>query len=846
MAASPDDASFCVGDVTGDLKVFAIHSLLESSEPLTVLPRALGKAGGWVAAAVYSLDGERLYVLRADSSISVHDARSKTLDQLRTLEFRGGKTSRSPYLLRLCCSPPSSRGELLVACGGGVFSNSNSDADRIVRVWQLVDEDAQELHTFRFETAVDAVALRRDGTKMAVGTRAGTVHIYNTTNWDMIVELLVGKQEGDGGGSDEVKSMNFNPTGTQLVIGRASTFFTVIDVDSTAEICQFHHPQSTGEFAEFLNDHVLFIGGGASGYFATHLTPAPQPVTRSTVTIQGHTITGASNTATQVALAAASRVEVRNIDSGEIIFEKNFEADIFCHYYHKSAVLLRPDGAQLACVIEASSVSVFTLEGQLQFECGPWAGAKVMEMTWSPDSRWLVICGKLGAAVHETQTGTEVLRLPGDNIMAVQFDPSSSFLATGGVDSQVTVWQVGDETSWHKKYSFPKESGHIYSICFDSAARRVAFWVYDNDGTCVVAQIDDNGSSLRFPHLNAQAGVSFSPDDQLLLCKPSPWFARAAPGMQHLRLLSVDGGKQELITSLGCLHAMALPVDGNLIGSSVNFVQLSTSESPQHQQLLFSGAAGSQFSIMDMDLIKLAVEDGAWTQQQLVYISKHHPELVSALTCSHPRVANIRGFSAETVFPDSSQRGDTIFHHFAREREESIVKTWLQNGVNVTPQLNSNAETAVTVAVEVYNSRIARILWKALSGNLNRITASAVAAELNLLARSSPELVHQFMQDVEGAVLQTLKTFRTQMSRPMEVRGYSAPVLPKSEIVGGIPELWKGVLPSDRQDELVSSKVVLLPGLLGNSMSSPFHAIVENCDSLVFNSRLLELVVQCK
>ena len=40
--------------------------------------------------------------------------------------------------------------------------------------------------------------------------------------------------------------------------------------------------------------------------------------------------------------------------------------------------------------------------------------------------------------------------------------------------------------------------------------------------------------------------------------------------------------------------------------------------------------------------------------------------------------------------------------------------------------------------------------------------------------------------------------------------------------------------------------MVLLPDLLGDGDSSPFHSIVTHCEAAVFESKLLELIVQSK
>ena len=61
-----------------------------------------------------------------------------------------------------------------------------------------------------------------------------------------------------------------------------------------------------------------------------------------------------------------------------------------------------------------------------------------------------------------------------------------------------------------------------------------------------------------------------------------------------------------------------------------------------------------------------------------------------------------------------------------------------------------------------------------------------------------------------------------------------------------VPAAWSGKLPPDKLKALVVSKVVVLPNLLGDANSSPFHAIVTHCDASVFESKLLELIIQSK
>ena len=52
------------------------------------------------------------------------------------------------------------------------------------------------------------------------------------------------------------------------------------------------------------------------------------------------------------------------------------------------------------------------------------------------------------------------------------------------------------------------------------------------------------------------------------------------------------------------------------------------------------------------------------------------------------------------------------------------------------------------------------------------------------------------------------------------------------------------ILSNTKPKTLVASKMVLLPEILGDGDSSPFHFIVTHCDASVFESKLVELIVQ--
>ena len=131
-----------------------------------------------------------------------------------------------------------------------------------------------------------------------------------------------------------------------------------------------------------------------------------------------------------------------------------------------------------------------------------------------------------------------------------------------------------------------------------------------------------------------------------------------------------------------------------------------------------------------------------------------------------------------------------------------------------------------------------------------------------MLPMTHPHLVKSFLEDVEPAIMQTVTTFRTALVRPAEVCGRSsislvdmetteetgdaAALVSDKDVSNIVPAAWAGKLPTDQPKTLVASKVVLLPNILGDAKNSPFHAIVTHCDASVFESKLLELIIQSK
>ena len=899
-AVSADGGSLCIGDYGGGLQVFDSAAVLAAAaavaggaEPApAVEPRAQSTQplGGMVGMIAFSQDGDRLFAICQYGPITVHDARREELPILRTLPFTGGK-GMSDFTLARAGGKDRGGGstrstELLAAAGGG-YSTTAADTPcaRQVRVWSVENERETQLRTLEFDAIADSVALRADAGQLAVGLRDGMVQVFSTATWELVVELSAHMilDDGASGATEDprVLSLQFSPDGTKLAAGRnALEEFTVYDLSATAAVVsRFHQPKSSGfGFAFFPSGDMLVTGGGVPGKHVVRMLPQPVGQAKSQDTlmamvpsssgggpalsppdISSADMDGESGV---VALAAGSCVEVRG-PSGELLMSKDFGMAIGAYSNIATGVRIQPGGALVTCILAGGKVGVVVLavaDGSevFRFDSGGANLIIVVDMAWSPDGALLALGTTDGTCVLAAdQGGAEVCWLEkGKSAMTSSccFDSTGSWLATGS--SNVSIW---DASTWKLAQTMMvKDTEHttFFSVCFSPSSDCIAY----NSGSkeVVVRSLDDgSGEELhRFKNVNARSGLSFSPDGKLLLCCPDA----SVPLDPHTaRVLDLATGTGTEWAQL--LPGMALPVAGGLLaGNTLGWGQVSRGDGLTQpnddlagQSWVLYGAVGSQFVVADVAATHCAIEDNACTTERLVFISEQYPELVVALAQSAPHLVNIR----------DSETGDTVLHHLARTRQTEQLHVWFDSGATVTPIKNAEGQTAVMVAISMEQTDVAQLLWRALPCPVNLFAAALVLEELRMLPMSHPYLVKSFLEDVEPAIMQTVTTFRTSLVRPAEVCGLPTISLANTETAEGsgdaaatpgseedsaniVPAAWAGKLPTDQPKTLVASKVVLLPNILGDAKNSPFHAIVTHCDASVFESKLLELIIQSK
>ena len=316
-----------------------------------------------------------------------------------------------------------------------------------------------------------------------------------------------------------------------------------------------------------------------------------------------------------------------------------------------------------------------------------------------------------------------------------------------------------------------------------------------------------------------------------------------------MTILDMETGAE--VDSLSTFRCMALPggdINALTVGWRPN-ERAAAAAATTTMPMLLHAAVGPHFCVVDADMALHAVEDHAWGVAQLIALTELSPDDVGGVVSAAPHCLNIRD-------PDT---GDTVLHHYARQRQAKAIASWLSGGASVTPIRNHDGHTALQVAIAGQEKTIAKLLWRNLTHSLNYVSSPLVTEELQTLAETMPELVHSFLEDIEDAVLRTVTTFRTKLYRP-ECIGLDTMSLPEGgrvdEAGSVIPSVWSELIEAGaarskhrrRSAEhcLVASKVLMLPHFLGDRSRSPFHTIVRRCGSDVYESKLMSLCVQSK
>jgi WD40 repeat protein/mono/diheme cytochrome c family protein len=182
-----------------------------------------------------------------------------------------------------------------------------------------------------------------------------------------------------------------------------------------------------------------------------------------------------------------------------------------------TALAFSPDGTKVATSgfheVNLWKVANGTLDRRLQ-----GLAERVYDIAYSPDGKWLATAsgdpGQFGSVklwVAEPDGGGKPVRdllETNDSVLAVAFSPDSKFVAAGGADRAVRVWEVA---SGKLVALIEDHADWVTDLAFSPDGKRIA--TASRDKTCKVFDVEKKESLVTFPgHAQTVYAVAFSPD----------------------------------------------------------------------------------------------------------------------------------------------------------------------------------------------------------------------------------------------------------------------------------------------------------------------------------------------
>eukprot|EP01045_Picozoa_sp_COSAG04_P025278 COSAG04_NODE_3288_length_2970_cov_33.737374_1_plen_766_part_10 len=668
--ASRDGSVFSLGDYSGWVGLFDVARLLASEEPLREGPERECQAGASAVSGLeLSPDSSRLFAMcRGGTAVEMRDARSDCLAVLATLSFEANEGTGTR---RLVCS------ETLVVAAGGAYMGRPSDArSRRARVWRLDDLEGAEPMTLEFSSDANAVALRPccEG-ELAVGTGDGAVRVFASC----LIEAAEAGCVMDVGNGAPVLSLSYSPDGSLLLAGRYSGTWTLYDVEAASVVGRYWGGvKSKGLISCFSPAGDMIVIDDFAGKV---MVREVQPAEVRSIALPGSSTDDDSEAnkgeATQalsgaaiaadgtVALACGSLLQVW--EGERLVLDTDVGEPITTNMGFWNPVALQSDGKRVAYALSTgTTVQVRGWNGDEDaFTLGPWAGSKIFSFAWSSDGRFIAVVGPSGVVVYDGE-GTQLHEFSdeGGLVMTCSFNPSCTRLATGGQSRRIVLRDTAD---WSVVQTLPDEGGIAHEPDgrpWDETGERLAYWIAYSDespnGVLVVRRVETEEIELRVVGVNAGC-ATLSPDGNYILCGKLP----ALPGKPMTIVSMETGAEVEWLTAFRC---MALPA-GDINGVTVGWrpkpdAAATDGSSGDSLPVLLHAAVGAQFCVVDADTARHAVEDNAWGVEQLIALTESDEgSALSKVLSAAPHCVNIR-------HPES---GDTVLHHYARERQVDAI-----------------------------------------------------------------------------------------------------------------------------------------------------------------------------
>ncbi|MGA2247477.1 MAG: protein kinase [Verrucomicrobiota bacterium] len=415
----------------------------------------------YLRAVAFSTDGDLLATAGDDSTTRIWDAHTGKI-KFALGGHTGGVTA-------VAFSPDGK----VLATGG---------ADKLIVLWDVAT--GAELSVLRGHNyGVTSLAFEPDGKwlasadgKLANGGDRNPLDKYVDTS-PLMAEVKLWNVETRktiltlSGNTNSILSLAISPNGKTLATGGADATVKLWEIDTgkmRTNLAGFKGPVFAVAFSP--DGHSLAVGGGNPYREQAELKIMDPATCAERVSFKGHdgpvfALAFSPDSKTLASGGLDQIIRLWNVTTGdEVQAIKGHRASIW-------SLAWNPSGERIASASWDQTVKVWDAVQQQGQQVFPGPGS--FSGCFSPDGKYLIRSG-WRLKVIEIGTTNPPYLIPDyfvpDAVVAVS--PDGSTMASGGMGSSVTLWEVG---TWRRLATLPGPDANIYAIAFSPDSRTLAF-----------------------------------------------------------------------------------------------------------------------------------------------------------------------------------------------------------------------------------------------------------------------------------------------------------------------------------------------------------------------------------